>query len=69
MTAVSMTILCAIPLFINMSKEPWKDKDFMIFSNAVKTCDSDSRYKGNRCVKKFLKMEPQVYRVICGPNK
>lgn len=55
---------CAIAIVINLSKEAITPNDELAMTAAAKGCQE--RYKDAPCLKKFIKVEPLVYRVVCG---
>lgn len=57
-------MICAIVLIVNLSKEPIVNRDLEAVNIAKQHCGE--LYKDAPCVKKFVKMEPLVYRITCG---
>lgn len=53
---------CALPLLVNLTKEPWTEFDLDTVNRSQKTC----KEKYNSCLKKFVKMEEKHYYAICG---
>jgi hypothetical protein len=55
-----------VVLLINLTTEPWNDRDNKIVERAKVVCSTDERHKGFPCVRSVTKLPEQVYRVICG---
>ena len=62
-----MTLLCAVTLVINLSSEPINSQDEVNMGVAAKRCGE--LYKDAPCLKKFIKVEPLMYRAICGESE
>jgi hypothetical protein len=63
-----MTKLCGIVLLVNLSTEAWNARDNE--NKAVAQVRCKQIYKEEApCLVKFIKMEPLVYRAICGEVK
>jgi hypothetical protein len=60
-------MICALAMFINLSQEPFNPRDFQEYTAARPGCAR--HYPEAPCVKKFIKVEHLMYRVICGINK
>lgn len=57
--------ICVATIMINMSNEPWNDRDKRNMKNAEKTC----AISYEDCLQKFIKKEPLNYNAICGGKK
>lgn len=57
--------VCAAIIMINMSDEPWNDRDERSMKSAEITCHK----KYDDCLQKFIKKEPLTYNAICGGKK
>ena len=60
-------LLCPPTKWVNLSKEPWNDRDKYEYNIASNRCPQ--KYLKLPCVKKFIKVRPLMYRVICGKEK
>lgn len=60
-------MICELTLIINLSKEPINSDDNRNKEVATKRCSQ--LYKDAPCLKKFIKVEANVYRAICGEGK
>lgn len=66
---LALTAVCAVPHVSNFSKEKtWTTFDQQTLDRSYSRC---KKYYGERapCVKVFIKIGTQVYRVLCGPKK
>jgi hypothetical protein len=61
---LALSLSCPNTEWINRSSEAWNSRDFTEYKIATKKCKI--KYPNSPCVKTFVKMEPLVYRVICG---
>jgi hypothetical protein len=59
-----MKIICAATLMLNLTQFSWNKQDKQALTTAEKRCSE--LYKKSPCVKKFTKVEPGIYRIICG---
>lgn len=57
-------MICAVVLLINLSAEPWNKADKDNQDHATVRCGE--KYPDSPCLKKFIKVEPLMYRAICG---
>lgn len=62
-----MPVICAVTLVINLSLYPINQQDKENQAVAAKRCVV--HYKDSPCLKKFIKVEPLVYRAICGESE
>ena len=62
------TYVCLNTFFLNWSSEPWNDYDKKRYERSIYVCATDERYEETPCLKSFIKVEPRVYRSICGPK-
>lgn len=51
-------------ILINLSKEPWNSDDAKQQRIASKRCEK--LFKDAPCLKEWIKVEPGVYRALCG---
>lgn len=57
---------CGVPTVVNRTAV-WNNEDRLVLKTAVKRCGE--LFEDAPCVKKFIKTEIRVYRVICGGKK
>lgn len=58
-------MMCTTVLLINLSTQSWNTSDMLNKAIAQKRC-SVLYKKEAPCLKKFIKVEPLMYRAICG---
>lgn len=54
---------CIQPQMVNLTTEPWNPQDYDNLETAKIRCGI--LYPLSPCVKKFVKVRPLMYRVIC----
>jgi hypothetical protein len=52
---------------INISKESWNERDMIEMNTAKVRCEQ--KYPDAPCLTKFVKVEPLMYRAICGESE
>ena len=62
-----MMLACVATVLVNVSSEPWKPRDDESLAQARGRCTQ--LYKDSPCLVKFVKVEPGIYRAICGGKK
>ena len=62
-------MICAAIILINLTSEPWNEKDSKVIERAKIVCSADARHNGFPCVKSVTKCLDQHYNVICGRKK
>jgi len=62
----SLALYCASTLVVNLTKV-WTNEDMSALQKAHQRCGE--LYKNSPCVKKFVKVKSNVYRVICTQEK
>ncbi len=62
-----MLTSCLATIILNISKESWNKEDKQSLLIAKKRCSS--LYVNSPCLKKFIKVEANTYRAICGDFK
>jgi len=63
-TLVAATLTCGTPQLINKTKT-WTEADQMVYDIAKQKCSEI--YKNDApCLKKFVKVETNIYQVTCG---
>jgi hypothetical protein len=60
-------MLCELVILVNLSTDPWNKDDDKNKDVASKRCAV--KYEDAPCLKKFVKVEPLMYRAICGEEK
>lgn len=58
-------MICELALYINLSKEPWTERDFKHGRFAEKRCE-ELYPRQAPCLKKFIKVSRLTYRAVCG---
>ena len=56
--------ICIKPMIINQSPYPLEEIDFKTLAQNENFCKD--KFKEAVCIKKFIKRDKQVYRIICG---
>lgn len=59
-----LSLSCPETTFTNLSNEDWNDRDMSEYESTKERCGE--KFPNSPCVKKFIKVRPLVYRVICG---
>jgi hypothetical protein len=62
-----LILFCPAPKLINLSNEPWNERDKWQLEQSMKRCAQ--LYPRSPCVKKFIKVESLMYRAICGQEE
>ena len=62
-----LSTTCPETELINISKEPWDDRDDQEYVVVKKRCKV--KFPNSPCLKKFIKVRPLMYRAICGKKE
>lgn len=64
---ITILLVCLPPKLINLTHEPWNAHDARMALEAKIGCER--KYPKSPCLSKFIKVEPQMYRALCGGKK